>query len=325
MSSPETTGLIDVSTSVDDAIGDGLAAAASAGVRVRGLHELADLDAVYRLYDSIWRPDPMNPPITTELLRALTKAGNYVSGAFDGDELIGACVGFFSAPTERAMHSHVAGVSGVARGRSVGFALKLHQRAWALQRGVESISWTFDPLIRRNAYFNVTKLAARPTEYLTNFYGFMQDGINGGDDSDRLLVRWQLDAPEVGAAAARRPAVTTVDRLPGATVALGFADDGGPSTSTAWGAGDGTVLVGVPADVEKLRQTDPGVAKSWRAALREVLGGLLADGARVTGFDRAGWYVLEQPGPEESGLDQTALERSVLERSVLDDAEKGLA
>jgi predicted GNAT superfamily acetyltransferase len=57
--------------------------------------------------------------------------------------------------------------------------------------------------------------------------------------------------------------------------------------------------------VEKLRQTDPGVAKSWRAALREVLGGLLADGAKVTGFDRAGWYVLE--------------------RSVLDDAEKGLA
>lgn len=135
MSSPETTGLIDVSTSVDDAIGDGLAAAASAGVRVRGLHELAELDAVYRLYDSIWRPDPMNPPITTELLRALTKAGNYVGGAYDGDELIGACVGFFSAPTERAMHSHVAGVSGAARGRSVGFALKLHQRAWALQRG----------------------------------------------------------------------------------------------------------------------------------------------------------------------------------------------
>ncbi|MEU4395745.1 GNAT family N-acetyltransferase [Kribbella sp. NPDC023855] len=310
MSSPEITGLIDVSTSVDDAIGDGLAAAASAGVRVRGLHELADLDAVYRLYDSIWRPDPMNPPITTELLRALTKAGNYVSGAFDGDELIGACVGFFSPPLERAMHSHVAGVSGAARGRSVGFALKLHQRAWALQRGVEAISWTFDPLIRRNAYFNVTKLAARPTEYLTNFYGFMQDGINGGDDSDRLLVRWQLDAPDVGAAAARRPAVTAVDRLPRATVALGFADDGGPSTSPALGARDGTVLVGVPADVEKLRQTDPGVAKSWRAALREVLGGLLADGARVTGFDRAGWYVLEQ---------------SVRQQSVRDDAEKGLA
>lgn len=329
MSSPETTGLIDVSTSVDDAIGDGLAAAASAGVRVRGLHDLADLDAVYRLYNSIWRPDPMNPPITTELLRALTKAGNYVSGAFDGDELIGACVGFFSAPTERAMHSHVAGVSGAARGRSVGFALKLHQRAWALQREVESISWTFDPLIRRNAYFNVTKLAARPTEYLTNFYGFMQDGINGGDDSDRLLVRWQLDAPEVGAAAARRPAVSAVDRLPGATVALGFADDGGPlvgasaapgvsgtaGAGPAVGAGGGAVLVGVPADVEKLRQTDPGVAKSWRAALREVLGGLLADGARVTGFDRAGWYVLEQ----------SALDQSALEQSVLDDAEKGLA
>ncbi|TDU82363.1 putative GNAT superfamily acetyltransferase [Kribbella voronezhensis] len=275
-------------TSVEDATRDSLAAAASAGVRVRELSELAELDEVYRLYDSIWRPDPKNPPVTTELLRALTKAGNYVGGAYDGDELLGACVGFFGAPAEVAMHSHVAGVSGAARGRNVGFALKLHQRAWALQRGVTAISWTFDPLVRRNAYFNLVKLAAVPTEYLTNFYGLMEDGINSGDDTDRLLVRWQLDAPEVAAAAARRPRAIT---LPAATIALGRTADERPSAGRS---GDGgTVLVAVPTDVEGLRTTDPAAAKDWRAAVREVLGGLLADGARVTGFDRAGWYVLE--------------------------------
>jgi predicted GNAT superfamily acetyltransferase len=218
----------------------------------------------------------------------LTKAGNYVGGAYDGDELIGACVGFFGAPAEVTMHSHVAGVSGAARGRNVGFALKLHQRAWALQRGVTAISWTFDPLVRRNAYFNLVKLGARPTEYLTNFYGLMEDGINGGDDTDRLLVRWQLDSPEVTAAAGRRP---PGGALPEATIALGRAPDGRP---LAGHAGDGgTVLVAVPPDVEGLRGSDPAAAKDWRAAVREVLGGLLADGARVTGFDRAGWYVLE--------------------------------
>lgn len=204
-------------------------AATAAGVRVRELRELAELDEVYRLYDSIWRPDPKNPPVTTELLRALTKAGNYVGGAYDGDELIGACVGFFSAPAEVSMHSHVAGVSGAARGRNVGFALKLHQRAWALRRGVSTISWTFDPLIRRNAYFNVAKLAARPTEYLMNFYGDMRDGINSGDDTDRLLVRWELDTPAVGAAAARRSTRTDVRLMPGATVALACDADGRPT------------------------------------------------------------------------------------------------
>ncbi|WP_112239707.1 GNAT family N-acetyltransferase [Kribbella monticola] len=276
------------STSVEDATRDSLAAAASAGVRVRELSELAELDEVYRLYDSIWRPDPKNPPVTTELLRALTKAGNYVGGAYDGDELLGACVGFFGAPAEVAMHSHVAGVSGAARGRNVGFALKLHQRAWALQRGVAAISWTFDPLVRRNAYFNLVKLAAVPTEYLTNFYGLMDDGINNGDDTDRLLVRWQLDAPEVAAAAARQPRAIV---LPEATIALGRTADERPLPGRP---GDsGTVLVAVPTDVEGLRTTNPVAAKEWRAAVREVLGGLLADGARVTGFDRAGWYVLE--------------------------------
>ncbi|HET6738484.1 MAG TPA: GNAT family N-acetyltransferase [Kribbella sp.] len=272
-------------------------AATAAGVHVRELRELAELEEVYRLYDAIWRPDPKNPPVTTELLRAMTKAGNYVGGAYDGAELIGACVGFFSAPAEVAMHSHVAGVSQSARGRNIGFALKLHQRAWALRRGVSTISWTFDPLIRRNSYFNVAKLAAQPTEYLTNFYGDMQDGINSGDDTDRLLVRWELDAPAVGAAAVRRAPAVDVRMMPGATIALACGADGWPEAgadrSDRSDRSDSTVLVAVPADVEGLRHTDPAAAKAWRVALREVLGGLLADGAVVTGFDRAGWYVLD--------------------------------
>ncbi|PJI52362.1 hypothetical protein CTI14_43535, partial [Methylobacterium radiotolerans] len=77
--------------------------------------------------------------------------------------------GFFASPGRRALHSHIAGVSGRMRGRSVGFALKVHQRAWALSEGLEEISWTFDPLISRNAHFNLVKLAAEPTSYHRNF------------------------------------------------------------------------------------------------------------------------------------------------------------
>ena len=272
------------------------ATARAARVKVREVGALSDLDAVYRLYNAIWRPDPKNPPVTSELLRAFSKSGNYVAGAFDGDELVGACVGFFGAPADEALHSHIAGVSGTARGRNVGLALKVHQRAWSMLRGVSAVAWTFDPLVRRNAYFNLVKLAARPEEYLTNFYGGMHDSINAGDDSDRLLVHWHLEDPSVVAACVGTTTApdAETERAAGAAIALGASALGGPMPGTLDAQ---TLLVAIPADIEGLRLSDPGCAKDWRIAVREVLGALLADGARVTGFDRAGWYVLHRPDP----------------------------
>jgi predicted GNAT superfamily acetyltransferase len=263
-------------------------AARAAGVRVRHLERVAEFEAVCALYDDIWRPAGKNGPVTPELLRAMTKAGSYVGGAFDGEELVGACMGFFAPPEQRALHSHIAGVSARMRGRNVGFALKLHQRAWALLRGLVEISWTFDPLVGRNAYFNLTKLAAEPVEYLENFYGQMADGINGGDDTDRLLVRWRPDAPAVVAASSgeHRPAEPA-----GAPYVLDVSPAGDPVTSQADAP---TVLVRVPRDIESLRIADPAQAARWRAALREVLGGLLADGARIRGFDRSGRYIIDR-------------------------------
>ena len=274
-------------------------AASAAGVHVREVAELTELEAIYRLYDGIWRPDPKNPPVTTELLRALSKAGNYVSGAYDGDELVGACVGFFGAPAGTALHSHIAGVARAALGRSVGFALKLHQRAWALQRGVSEIAWTFDPLVSRNAYFNLTKLAATAAEYLPNFYGGMNDGINGSGDTDRLLVRWDLLATDVVAACAGtiRAGGAEAERSRGAVVALARSGHGKPVGGPLAG---GRLLMAVPPDIEALRAADPACAQDWRAATREVLGAVLAGGGRVTGFDKTGWYILTRPtGNEE--------------------------
>lgn len=267
------------------------AAAAAAGVRVRELVHLGDFAAVCRLFEEIWRTEPQNPLVTTELLRALTKAGNYLAGAFDGDRLVGACVAFFGAPTEETMHSHIAGVAPVAAGRNVGYALKLHQRAWALTRRVTAIAWTFDPLVARNAYFNLAKLGATAQEYLPNFYGGMRDGMNSGDDTDRLLVRWNLAAPATAAPA--MDAAMADAGVADAGVVLDRTADGLPAPRTSHNE---TVLVAVPPDIEALRAADPGRAKEWRAALRDVLGGLLADGARVTGFDRAGWYVVTREG-----------------------------
>lgn len=253
-------------------------------IEVRQLARFAELVAAQQLYSSIWRRD--TPPVTTELLRALVKAGSYVAGAFDGDDLVGGCVGFCSPPSASSLHSHIAGVAAGARDRDVGYALKLDQRAWALAHGISEVTWTFDPLVRRNAYFNLTKLAADATEYLPDFYGPMHDGINAGGASDRLLVRWHLDAPLVVSGRPRAVRATGV-------VGLGISRDGLPVAGTT--AGD-TVLVAVPDDIETLRSTNPAAADEWRHAVRSVLGGLLASGARVTGFDRSGWYVVERKG-----------------------------
>jgi predicted GNAT superfamily acetyltransferase len=272
------------------------AAAAGAGVRIRELADLADLAAACRLFEEIWRPSPTNPPLTLELMRALTKAGNYAAGAYDGSLLVGACVGFFGPPSEHAMHSHIAGVSGAAGGRSVGYALKLHQRAWALARQVTEIAWTFDPLVRRNAYFNLVKLGARATEYLPNFYGGMHDSINSGTESDRLLVRWDLRSPQVAAACAGRfsPASATAERGRGARAVLSAGADGWPSSRTNGARSPGSaMLVAVPPDIERLREADPACADAWRGAVRDALEPLLACGGRVTGFDKDGWYIVE--------------------------------
>jgi predicted GNAT superfamily acetyltransferase len=236
------------------------AAARAAGVTVREVSDLDELTAVDDLFTRIWG----QPEVPVELLRALSKAGSYVGGAFRDGALVGACVAFHAPPRERSMHSHVAAVTPGAGSRGVGFALKAHQRAWALALGVDEIAWTYDPLVARNAHFNINKLGARPVEYLTNFYGHGSDTINGGGDTDRVLVRWDLRAQAV--AEARR-------RL---------------------GAFVPEAVVPVPRDIEGLRLTDPAAAHEWRLRVRESLAPHLAAGADV-GFDRERGYLIRRP------------------------------
>jgi predicted GNAT superfamily acetyltransferase len=273
-------------------------AAAAAGVAVRELSSIDELAAVIGLFDGIWVPRDRNSLIHLNLLRALATSGNYAGGAFDlrSGELLGACVGFFGPPSHAELHSHITGVAPAGFGRSVGLALKLHQRAWALRRGADAIAWTYDPLIRRNAHFSLAKLGARPVQYLRNFYGTMDDSINGGTETDRMLVRWELRSDPAAARWAAKPSAASAaeERVRGAVVALSAGPDGRPVTTPppAGEPSTRTLLVGVPADVEAMRTTDPHGAAQWRSALRNVLAPLLAGGARVTGFDKAGWYVV---------------------------------
>lgn len=246
-------------------------AAAAARVTVRELDGIVELQRAEQVLGGIWGV-PGNPPLGSELMRAMRKAEGYVAGAFDATsgEMVGVCVGFHSVPAARAMHSHIAGVVPQMAGRHAGFALKLHQRAWCLERGITLMEWTFDPLVARNAYFNLAKLGARVAEYLPDFYGSMADGINDGEDaSDRILVHWDLGSAEVAAAC-----------------------DGSPVDAVAVAAETrGASWVAVPRDIEALRVSDPGEARAWRTKVREQLMSGLESG-RIAGFDRDNGYLL---------------------------------
>jgi predicted GNAT superfamily acetyltransferase len=269
-----------------------VAAAAAADVVVRELHRLEHLQSAQRLFEDVWRPGEGEPsPMTVGLLRALEHAGSYVVGAFAGTRMVGASAGFFTAPPDPALHSHITGVAPGGQHRGIGFALKLHQRAWALARGVPLVVWTFDPLVARNAWFNLAKLGARPTAYLEDFYGPMPDAINAGMASDRLLLEWPLDDPAVAAACAGAGGQPG-GAGPSLTIepALAVGPDLEPVPRAT---GAAAVTVAVPPDVEAL---GPEGRRAWRAAVREALGGRMAAGAAVTGFLRhPDRYLVEGP------------------------------
>lgn len=244
---------------------------------VERLHTAEHLQAAAELLWTVWGAKTgaeRSQVISTTLLRTLVDSGNYVMGAYrDRTQLVGCSVGVFGASVgERDhLHSYITGVYQPERNRGAGFVLKRHQRAWALERGITSIRWTFDPLVRRNAYFNLCKLGATVTHYVPNFYGTMEDGTNTVDDpTDRLLVDWDLDADWVGKAMVNE--WSTLRRH--ACV---------PNRAKT---------ISVPPDADYLRRTDRGRALALRLEVRDRFVGLLDGGYRVAGMDKDRNYVL---------------------------------
>jgi predicted GNAT superfamily acetyltransferase len=258
---------------------------------LRTLDELRELE---RLFTAVWER-PGVPAISSDTLTALAYSGNYVVGARAGTSLVGGLVAWLGGmpPSHLHLHSHILGVLPDSRVHGIGFDLKQHQRRWCLDRGVMAVEWTFDPLVRRNAYFNLTKLGADVSQYLVNRYGEMDDGINEGDESDRFLATWQLDSTRAEAAATGRPLEPAVDdlRKSGAEVLQSVGDVGEPVVLPTSAP---VVLCQVPDDIVAIRRTNLALARAWRMAMRETMVGAIGAGYRVSGATHDGWYVLNR-------------------------------
>ena len=183
-------------------------------------------------------------------------------------------------------------VSPAMRGRNIGYALKLHQRVWSLERGIAVITWTFDPLMSRNSYLNLTQLGAEAAEYLPNFYGAMVDSINAADESDRILAAWWLSGERAVAATNGvhlNEANLIAGMNPTAILQLGPGDRpiSTPSSDTA-------LLCCIPTDIDAVRRRDASLALEWRRAFRHAIGDALADGYEIEAFLRSGCYLLRR-------------------------------
>lgn len=233
-------------------------------VHLRELEGRDEMEALLACFDTVWGLSPQARPLSAEALLALSHAGNPVVGAFLNGAMVGASIGMCGVRSDgtAVLRSHMTGVVPTLQHAGVGRGLKLFQRRWALARRIGRIEWTFDPLVRRNGWFNLMVLGVCAPEYLVDFYGPLDDGINSGDETDRLLAVWLADRPEV----TRHPEPRDI-------------------------------LVPTPPNIVALRGRDPDAARRWRHDLRERLGPRLADGWSVVAMTSDGDYVVRPAGP----------------------------
>jgi predicted GNAT superfamily acetyltransferase len=256
----------------------------SGDLHFRSVHGIDDARTMVRVLDAVWGGWDGAAGIQDSTILALAHAGNYAEVAILGGEPVGAALGFFGEPLGDVLHSHIVGVLPRTTGLGIGRAIKMRQRDWCRQRSITTMTWTFDPLVARNAYFNIARLGARLTRYMIDYYGQMSDGLNAGQASDRVLLTWDLT---VDPPSPRHGSL-------GPTFAALTADPSGKPERQDAPTDCAHLTLEVPSDIERLRRDDAPLSHEWRIALRQTLPHLLDAGWRVTNFDRAGRYILER-------------------------------
>jgi len=224
-------------------------------VRISQVSSIEEMEAVSAFFCKVWAGGPEVVPF--DLGIAVLHVGAYCSAAYDGNEMVAASFGFRGIfDGKDILHSHVTG----SFQPGAGYELKQHQFKWAKQEGLAGITWSFDPLVRRNCVFNFNKLGATAVEYLPNFYGTMTDEINAGDDSDRLFVYWDLN-----------------------------------SAQKDHSISPNAIAVEIPEDIEALRKTDLTAAKVWRTKNRESLEPLMSQGWTIKAMQDRTHLLVEPP------------------------------
>lgn len=234
----------------------------SSNISIRPLNSLADQELGRMIFDKTWAMDA-GTEITPNLLQAMVHSGAYLSGAFVDGNCVGAAFAFPATTGGLHLHSHMTAVLDNFRDKGIGYALKVDQYKWAKQNNYKEITWTFDPLVARNAKLNILKLGVDISAYYPNFYGDMPDELNAGDESDRVMASLKV----VGDTPTSRSVISTPDKS--------------------------AVLIAIPDDIVAIRGKDLAENLRWRRSVRDEFMGVLARGGKVIGFSANNEYVVQ--------------------------------
>jgi predicted GNAT superfamily acetyltransferase len=268
-----------------------------------------EMSAVEELQRLVW-PGSETDIVPAHMLLAIVHNGGLALGAFVDDRMVGMVFGFpgtYMVPDGPHLkhHSHMLAVHPDFRDSGLGFALKRAQWQMVRHQGIDRITWTYDPLLSRNAYLNIARLGAVCDTYISSFYGEMRDGLNVGLPSDRFQVDWWLESRRVERRLSRKRRKTfKLEDFQKAEVQFLYEAD---TTPAGWLCPPGrfappedTLAVAeIPPDFIALKTADMRLARDWRFFARDVFTGSFQSGYLVTDFiyDRSGegprsFYVL---------------------------------
>ncbi len=266
-------------------------------ISIRMLEAIEEMEQAEDLQRAVW-PGSETDIVPAHLLTTLAHNGGVVLGAYDAEQLVGLVVGFLgtdaSTPDRVAMArlkhcSHMLGVLPEYAGRGIGFRLKAAQLDVVVAQGVRLVTWTYDPLLSRNAHLNIQRLGAVCRTYLKEVYGAMRDALNAGDASDRFQVDWWVTSPRVTSRVQSKRAPLDLAHFLAAgaqelnPTSLGPDDLPRPCASPVRPEG-ALALVEIPSDYLDLRARDPELGHAWRVQTRSIFTGAFEAGYIVTDF-----------------------------------------
>ena len=252
------------------------------GIVLRPLASLDDFEEAVRLQDEIWGAG-FSDRVPAAILRVGQKVGGVSAGAFaENGRMLGFVFGLTGIRDGRLVHwSDMLAVREEARGHHLGDRLKHYQRDVVRALGVTRMLWTFDPLVARNAHFNLNRLGVGIAEYVPNFYGANTGSIlHGALPTDRFVADWELDTEaQPGRDTSGQP--DTHDPIPVTTVV-----EGGHVRTVDPLPAAPRVRVPIPVDLESTLGRSADEALAWRLATRTAIMHYLAAGYRVSAFHR---------------------------------------
>lgn len=246
---------------------------------VRPVVSLAEFRACVAIQEEVWGAGFVDV-VSASVLQIASHIGGIVLGAFTRTgAMVGFVAGFTGFTDGRPLHwSHMLGVREVARNAGVGRMLKEQQRKELTRMGIPEMQWTFDPLVAKNAHFNLNRLGACVTEYVRDMYGNTGSMLHG-TVSDRIIVSCPTNVERTERARRSDPRVTGT-AAPILTTILQPRD-------LAWNDRSErppTVWIEIPHDIASVSAESPGTAAMWRLAVRGHFEWALENGYTVTGF-----------------------------------------